>query len=174
MILAHELSSLIHYVIDVHHRASKDPAQAFRRFDGKTPYSIHPIWAAMTILHEGKLPEDVRERGGKVLLVHDVREDTNALLPEWMLSELEIKRVAELTFANDDEPYILIWERSDEAKLFHLYDCTSNLLNRGTAAPERTKRKKEHVAHLIDHLRPMYGDLYIMDFALAIVNRKSP
>jgi (p)ppGpp synthase/HD superfamily hydrolase len=49
-----------------------------RRFDGKTPFFIHPLGAAIDILNEDKLDWETRCVAAAALLMHDIFEDTSA------------------------------------------------------------------------------------------------
>lgn len=48
----------------------------FRRFDGQTPFFIHPVGMAMSILNDNGIPMFVRAPAAVVALLHDVLEDT--------------------------------------------------------------------------------------------------
>ena len=68
----------------------------------KTPYYIHPLWCATTLLTEEKLSEEIRRIGSQALLLHDVFEDTTAGLPED--TEDEVRRlVMDMTFNTSDQ-----------------------------------------------------------------------
>lgn len=57
------------------------PNDAIRFHDRTTPYIVHPIWCAMTIMTETTLSEPLRLNGCQALMWHDVLEDTRAELP---------------------------------------------------------------------------------------------
>lgn len=50
---------------------------AVRKFDGKTPFYIHPIGMAMSILNDGGVDFRLRSHAAVVALLHDVLEDTS-------------------------------------------------------------------------------------------------
>lgn len=52
------------------------PDDAIRFHDRTTPYIVHPIWCAMTIMTETILDEGLRLKGCQALMWHDVLEDT--------------------------------------------------------------------------------------------------
>jgi (p)ppGpp synthase/HD superfamily hydrolase len=56
---------------------------AVRFHDQKTPYVVHPLWCASSLLMEPVLPEDLRRDGAVALLWHDTLEDTSMPLPPW-------------------------------------------------------------------------------------------
>src|SRR5262245_14892479 len=91
------LQYLQYYAWEAHMSFSRTPTKAVRRWDGKTPYAIHPVWCAMTLLTETSLPEELRFSGAQALLLHDILEDTTAGLPE-NVSEAVRALVQEMTF----------------------------------------------------------------------------
>ncbi len=55
-----EMGELINFAITAHQDFSRKPSKTVRLWDKDTPYSVHPIWCAMTLLHETDLPEPIR------------------------------------------------------------------------------------------------------------------
>ena len=164
---ARELQAAIDHTIEAHARHSKSPRHAVRFADMVTPYAIHPIWCAMTILTETRLPLDLRRTGALVLLWHDVLEDTNAPLPADAPSAVRAL-VDEMTFANFKEEARLLWQRSDTAKLLKLYDKTSNLLDATWMRRESWNRYVDHTRKLADFVSARYGDLNIVRIAASV------
>ncbi len=160
------LEGLIAYIFVAHSTGALKPSKAVRKWDGHTPYAIHPTWCAMTILTETTLARDVRERGAAVLLLHDVKEDTTFNLPE--VPEDVSRLVDEMTFESSDEEMEKIWSRSDEAKLFKLYDKTSNLLDGVWMGPEKRAKYEQYLLRLCETVQPLYGELNIIRIARAI------
>lgn len=161
------IKKLIDFVIEAHSCYSREPEQAVRRWDGKTPYYVHPIWCAMMILQEENLPEEIRVIGAEVLLLHDVREDTTKPLPDYS-SEKVKALVDEMTFDSSDDEMIRVWERSDLAKLFKLYDKVSNLLDCGHMSAEKRRKYIVHALKLTDFIEARFGVLNITKMARAI------
>lgn len=166
---AKELAGLISYSFRAHAEQSTKPSKTVRKWDGRTPYGIHPTWCAMTILTETILPEELRVTGAQALLLHDVLEDTTAGLPEDTPAEVT-KLVEEMTFASSDEEMELIWTRSQEVKLLKLYDKVSNLLDGSWMSREKRERYATYIIALCDDVEPHYGQLNIMRIARAIVS----
>ena len=110
------------------HNFPVKPSKAVRKWDGKTPYSVHPIWCATMILHETVLAEEIRVDGSQALLFHDVLEDTLAELPSY-LSDRVKKLVQDMTFESSDVEMLKVWDKPIEVKLFKLYDKVSNLMD---------------------------------------------
>jgi hypothetical protein len=166
--LADEIRSTLLHVLDAHTRHAKTPDDATRRFDGKTPYAVHPIWCAMTILSEWSLAPELRRAGYQALAWHDTIEDTHLPLPATVDDEVK-NLVAELTFAPDEDERELIWARSREAKLLKLYDKVSNLLdNRGWRGADSWRRWADHTLRLADFVEREFGPLNIVRIARAI------
>ncbi len=71
------LESVHQYMVNAHTNFPRKASKAFRKFDGVTPFWVHPSWCATAILAEESLPEELRMRGAHALLLHDVVEDTS-------------------------------------------------------------------------------------------------
>lgn len=115
------------------------PELGFRWHDRKTPSLVHPILAAMLILHEARLPERTRAVGAYVLTFHDILEDYHigrqeffARLSGWCLCANEVERhIQAMTFASFDHQAASFDPKTAEPEttLFTLYDKTSNLMD---------------------------------------------
>lgn len=164
----HNFETLVRDCVSAHRDYSVKPSKAFRKFDGATPYSAHPIWCAMTLLTETSLPEDVRVRGYQALLLHDILEDTTAPLPD-NLSEDVTRLVQEMTFKSFEEERKLLWGKPIEVKLLKLYDKVSNLLDGSWMTWEKRARYAAHTARLTSHVESVYGLLNIVKIARMIL-----
>ncbi|MBI3956748.1 MAG: hypothetical protein HY340_02055 [Candidatus Kerfeldbacteria bacterium] len=168
--IAQEVAHLIAYVFHAHANQPTKPSKAVRKWDGTTPYGIHPTWCAMTLLTETTLPEELRERGAAALLLHDILEDTTAGLPEGTSAEVA-QLVQEMTFESSDQEMGLIWERSPEVRLLKLYDKVSNLLDGVWMSPEKRAKYEAYLLRLCDDVQPRYGNLNIIHIAWVIARR---
>ncbi len=160
------LTSLIDFSFRAHDKFANETRKRFRKWDGRTPYAIHPVWCAMTILAETTLPEEVRYHGALALLLHDVLEDTQAPLPSRLPPQVEAL-VLEKTFISFEEEHKRIWGRSELCRLLTLYDKTSNLLD----ANWRTNKRDlyvEYTRRLADEAETRWGTLNIVRIARAI------
>ncbi|OGL59218.1 hypothetical protein A3H10_01265 [Candidatus Uhrbacteria bacterium RIFCSPLOWO2_12_FULL_46_10] len=163
-----KLSELILFVITAHEEYPKQPDNSFRFWDKRTPYSIHPIWCAMTLLTETTLSEELRWRGAQALLLHDVVEDTTATLPSNISDEV-VKLIQELTFETPTEGLEKIFQKSEEAQLLKLYDMVSNLLDwdqKLNMKIELYKGVAKKLAHLVEK---QHGNLNIVSMAYALI-----
>ena len=169
-----ELSALISYAFRAHAEKPTKPSKAFRKWDGRTPYGIHPTWAALTLLTETRLPEGLRERGAKVLILHDILENTTSSLPSYLSFTDEgravVQLVKEMTFESSAKEMEEIWSRSPEIKLFKLYDKVSNLLDGTWMDAEKRSTYSNYTARLIAEVEQVHGTLNIVLVANAIVD----
>jgi hypothetical protein len=164
---ADEIAAAIQYSILAHSKFSNTPREACRFWDGVTPYAIHPIWCAATLLTETTLPEAIRYPGYLALLWHDILEDTQLGLPPDVRPEVQIL-VEEMTFVNFEDELVRLWERSDTTKLLKLYDKTSILLDAAWMSNERWNLVVAHTQKLLAFVLPNYGELNIVRMARAI------
>lgn len=167
MLDANNLVKLIKFSFDAHSKKPTKPSKAFRKWDEKTPYGIHPAWCAITLLHETALSEETRNIGCLALLCHDVLEDTTANLPE-NFPEKARQLVQEMTFESSDVEMIEIWSRSKEAKLLKLYDKVSNLLDGAWMSEEKRTKYGAYLLRLTEEVEKEYGNLNIIRIARAI------
>lgn len=165
----------INYVIRAHSSCPREPHKAYRKWDGKTPYSIHPIWCGLTILTETTLSERDRHDGALALFYHDIAEDTTAPLPRW-LSEEVVRLVHNMTFFGGfKEEVDGIWSKSPFVRLLKLYDKVSNLLDgRDTWMPKKDdplyRQKYEgHTLQLCADAEKNFGKLNITIIARKIL-----
>ena len=163
-----QLSWMIRDIFLFHQNHAKNPEKAFRKFDGKTPYGVHPTLAAMLILHEEHLSEEVRVRGAKALLAHDLLEDTMVplvALTNWGGDPDVTGLIQELTFTKDENPSVEIWNRSHEAQLLKFYDVTVNLMCVGKMSPDRIQYRREQAKKHLAWVESNYPGLEITKIA---------
>ncbi|MDH5532830.1 MAG: hypothetical protein OEX81_00185 [Candidatus Pacebacteria bacterium] len=155
------LSKHIETVIKAHVDHPKEEINKYRFFDKKTPYVVHPIWCATTILTEPKLDFDLRQKGALSLLYHDVLEDTLAPLPEDLPSEIK-EWIRDMTFDGGfEEEQVKLFTKPKEVLLFKLYDKTSNLLDATWMDKELYKTYFDFTQKLSKKVTKHYGELNI-------------
>jgi hypothetical protein len=164
---AAQLQASIKHAILAHAKHAKTPRDAIRLWDKKTPYAIHPIWCAITLLTETTLPEDIRLIGYQALLWHDTLEDTSLTLPRHTKDEVK-KLVEDMTFKNFREETKNLWGRSDMVKLLKLYDKVSNLLDATWMRDEKWNKYVKHTLRITEFVEGKYGELNIVKIARAI------
>jgi len=156
------------YVIDAHTNKAIRPDKATRMWDNTTPYHMHPIWCATTILYDTSLSERIRKNGSQALLYHDVLEDTTAGLPDWL--SLDVRRLVQgMTFKSSEDEWENLWERGQEIKLLKTYDKTSNLLDSVWMKPERKVQHQTHLRKLVEDVQRNYGNLNILRIAKTLI-----
>ncbi len=165
---AKKLEATISYVLWAHSMQATTARKSVRKWDGKTPYGIHPIWCAMTILSETSLPEELRMCGAEALLLHDLLEDTEALLPHGTSDR--VKGLVEgMTFRSSSEEMERVWSRGSEVLLLKLYDKVSNLLDGSWMSTDKRATYRAYVERLCDEVSPVYGkELNIVKIAKAV------
>ncbi|MFW6002751.1 MAG: hypothetical protein ACOCQD_05360 [archaeon] len=139
----------------------KNIKDAYRFGNKNTPYSIHPIWCASTLLTEHLLTNEIKTLGYKSLLLHDVIEDTNYKLDNEIEDDV-ISLVKEMTFSSFKDETKKLEKMSDLCKLFKLYDKVSNLLDCSWMNSEQKKKYLKHTKYLIDFVEKKYGQLNII------------
>ncbi len=164
-----ELAQKVAYALLTHEEKAKKASKAFRKWDGKTPYGVHPIWCATTLLHETSIPEDLRNEGAEALLFHDILEDTTAELPDGTSDRIG-KLVDGMTFEGGTAQEMQeVWSRSKEIRLLKLYDKVSNLLDAEIwMTPEKLATYRAYTKKLADDVESNYGTLNIVRLARAL------
>lgn len=164
------LQTMLNYAIQAHSRLAKNENKRYRKFDHKTPYAIHPIWCALTMMHEISIPESIRTIYVQALLFHDVLEDTNASLPDY-LSEQTKKLVQEMTFASSQEEHDLIisGKMRPEIMFLKLYDKISNYMHTDPNDEARQIRYREKISILYDSVSKHFPKVYILKIARELI-----
>ncbi len=164
---AEELLTSISHTIIAHSKYPKTSEDAIRYWDNITPYAIHPIWCAITLLTETELPEKIRYDGYLALLWHDTLEDTNLSLPE--NTKIDVQQlVQEMSFESFKEERERIASCSDTIKLLKLYDKVSILLDAIWMSDTKWNQLVEYASELCDFVYRRYGELNIVKIAKAV------
>jgi hypothetical protein len=169
--IADEMDFSIHHAINAHTHYPNSPDDTIRFWDKTTPYAIHPIWCAVTLLTETKLPEDIRFKGYQALLWHDTLEDTRLPLPENTDGEV-VQLVHEMTFESFRDEQEKISTCRDVVKLLKLYDKVSILLDAVWMKDEKWNNLVDYTLQLRQFVLETYGDLNITKIAGAVCLRR--
>jgi len=164
---ADQLAEAIQHAIRAHTHFANTPRDAVRLWDRRTPYVIHPIWCASTLLTETALPEQIRYPGALALLWHDTLEDTRLPLPA-SAQRIVRRLVEEMTFASLDAEFEQLWACSDTTKLLKLYDKVSQFLDGVWLSDQRWGQLLAHTAKIERFVLETYGDLNITRIARAV------
>lgn len=141
--------------------------QAYRQ-DGNVPYMTHPLGSALLLLADTDLPREMRELGFKILVLHDVLEDTSITLPDWIPEEVR-KGVEDMTYEEGplEEKFKKVRAKSDFIQLLSLYDAGWTFYEKHIREPERRKLWKEGVRILTDEAEKNYGRIRIVQIMRA-------
>lgn len=165
--IAHQIADSVALIREAHMDAAISPEDSVRFHDHCTPYIIHPIWCAMTLLTETQLPEQLRLDGYLALMWHDVPEDTYANLPDNFNDEVR-DLVHGMAFASLAVEREKVWERPETVRLLKLYDKTSNLLDASHLSTQRWNTLVEFTLRLAGDVEANFGELNIVKIARAI------
>ena len=164
---ADSILNSIQFAIDAHIHNPKKQSDAVRFWDRNTPYVVHPIWCAMTLLTETTLDESIRFDGFAALLWHDVLEDTQLDLPETTPNNVK-KYISDMTFMSFSDEIEGIWKRDKIIRLFKLYDKTSNLLDGTWMKDDKWNRYVDFTNRLNEDVLSNYGELNITKIATSV------
>ena len=166
MIKSKELKKYLDFAYKAYQENNiSEPDQTYRQ-DGKVPYIMHPLWCASMLIADTQITWEQRELGFKVLILHDVLEDTSLKLPEWVEMKV-VDMIKELTFKNSDEALEKILSKPKFIKLLGLYDALSGMYENHVNLQRRSKWK-EAVAILIKEVEKEYGNIRIVQVGKAI------
>jgi hypothetical protein len=150
-------------------------SQAYRQ-DGNVPYITHPLGAALLLLADTRIPLKERELGFKILLLHDVLEDTSVTLSDWIEPGVK-KGVEEMTYTGPDslkEKIEWIEAKNNFIKLLVLYDSFWSLYERHVnGSSERKEMWRKNILRLANEIEKIYGNIRIVQIAKAVVKNTS-
>lgn len=160
------LKRLLDFVYRAHqeHNRRKDFRQG-----GKVPFMVHPVWCALTILNDQRIPFTERELGYQVLLLHDVLEDTSLEIPDYVDQKV-LDCVKEMTHDNwEDEQKID--DKSHFIKLLKLCDKVSSMYDENVREDAvRRKEWKTLTQKLLVDVKNHYGNIRLVTLAKAVLN----
>ncbi len=158
---------------EAHQEKVLPAATAHRKFpSGETnPYFTHPLWCAMMLLLETRLPESIRLPGSEALLFHDVLEDTSAKLPKDISEEVK-SIIQNMTFENFEDEVKETLKKPPKDQLLKLYDKTATLYD-GALMPHRYPEWIDFTEKLIETVEKEYGQLNIVLLARALIAQHS-
>ena len=163
---AKDFKRLIDFTYSAHqeHNTRKDYRQG-----GKVPFVVHPMWCALTILNDQRIPFEERYLGFQILLLHDVLEDTDLPLPDFIEPEVieGVKQMTHDTWEEEQE----IGHKSKLIKLLKLADKIASMYDE-TVKQEEVKRRewKALTAKLLTAVEADYGNIRLVSMAKGILN----
>lgn len=141
-------------------------SQEYRQ-DGKVPYIMHPLWCATLLLNDQLIPFKKRKLGFQVLLLHDVIEDTDLSMPDWISREVR-NYVQEMTFSTWEEAKREKPKKSIFMKLLFLYDALSSMYE-FHVSKKKQKEWKKLTNDLLEEVENHYGNIRIVQIAKPIL-----
>jgi len=157
MFFYEDFTEIIAFAHKAHFHNPRVAGKRTRRWDGETPYTVHPLWCAMTILSETTLPSSLRIDGAHALVLHDIVEDAKLFLP-MDTPEVVKKLVQEMTFLGTADEMKNVWSRSKESRLLKLYDKISNIMDGNYMSATNEKKYLEYTARLLKDVEKEFGD----------------
>jgi hypothetical protein len=167
-----KLLKQISFITEAHQEKALTEKKTTRTFQSgeSNPFFIHPVWCALTILQETKLPESVRLSGAETLLFHDILKDTSAELPEDLPQEIK-NFIQEMTFSDFQTEIATIPTKPPFIQLLKLYDKTATLYD-GAVKEKTTQEWYNYIQKLIDNVGKEYGELNIVLLAKTLLANK--
>jgi len=149
------------------------------RQNGKVPYLFHSLWCASLLIADTDVPFKQRESGAKILLLHDVLEDTSLKIPSWVEPAVK-KGVYALTLESGDldEARIKIMAQSPFIKLLKLYDGLSSMYEKHVAVTnkhnekwkkDRRRQWKKLARIVLRDVEKHYGNIRIVQIGKTII-----
>jgi (p)ppGpp synthase/HD superfamily hydrolase len=164
-----DIQELINYTYRAHQENSTK--KDFRQ-DGKVPFFTHPVWCAITLLMDQRVPWTDRSFGYQALMLHDVIEDTSLGLPTGVTRD-----VADLVIAMTHETWeeeIDIAQKPPIVRLLKLIDKVSSMYDETVRKePERRKQWKQLVDRLVQSVERDYPDARILALARTLLQDES-
>ncbi len=134
------------------------------------PFIVHPLWCALTLLNDQRIPFEEREIGYQVLLLHDILEDTSLPIPDY-IDEKIIEYVKEMTHTSWQEEQD-INQKSYFIKLLKLCDKIASMYDETVRknVPGRRREWKALTQKLLQDVESHYGNIRLVVLARAILN----
>jgi len=153
----------VDYAMTAHLTRTKPGKDGLRFLDGQTPFSTHLLWSASMLLQESVLPSEIRHSGALALLFHDLLEDTDAPLPDYLPAEV-VDLVKAMTFdcSSEKEWERLSLEAADSVLLCKLYEKTNTLLDACWMSRRQLRSWCLGILNLADRVEGHYGTLNIV------------
>lgn len=135
---------------------------------GVYPYIIHPMWAAGTLVADPKLPKEERILGYQILVLHDVLEDTDVQLPDWVSEDVK-KGVQALTHDNWQEEQEAVTHYTPFLKLLKLCDKIQTMYELAIVDPVKAHEWKQLIERLAVDVEDHYGNTRVVVIAKALL-----
>lgn len=163
---AADLKRLLDLIYSAHqeHNTRKDYRQ-----NGTVPFIVHPIWCALTILNDQRIPYEERVLGYQALLLHDILEDTSLPVPDYV-NERVLGCVREMSHDTWEEEQN-VEKKSDFIKLLKLCDKVASMYDETVRnEPQRRSEWKALTQKLLVDVENHYGNIRLVTLAKAILS----
>lgn len=168
-----QLDKHFNIVWKAHDQQASAKINRVRLWDKHTPYAIHPIWCATTLLTETSLPESMRYDGALTLLYHDLLEDTSANVNVSLSPKIK-RWIQAMTFPGGfEEEKKALFTRDKQIRLLKLYDKTSNLLDSSWMPSKLLHSYLTLTKKLVTDVQKNFGDLNITSIAKSVIKRNT-
>ena len=171
MITPEEFKKLTDFAYEAHELNINDHGWTTRQL-GNVPFVVHPLWCALTVLNDTTIDQDLRELGFRVLLLHDVLEDTRFKLPP-DLNEKTISLINDMTYDNFDEEKKHVPSKPVFLQFLKLIDKVSTIYdNHGPISclkPERQRDWRQYTELLLKNTETEFGHTQSYKTAKTIV-----
>lgn len=167
MIEPQEFKRLLDFIYSAHQEHLTK--NAFRQ-DGRVPFVVHPLWCAMMLVNDTRIPDEERQQGFQALLLHDILEDTSLPIPDFVEPAV-VELVQAMTHTSWEEekdiegksPLVLLLKLCD--KMASMYDETVRQSVIG-----RRREWKELTQRLLNEAEKNYKESRITQIARAILD----
>ena len=184
----HYLGFMMKFAMDAHRdRCTKD---RFRRFDGKTPFFIHPVGMATQILNDDGVEFSIRAHAAIAALLHDVLEDTSVTEADvrkahrdWLAAaaldetefEVDVDKVLftvnRLTSASSTESELKFMARPEDASVIEVLVRVADIVdNIATFPAVKAVKKIPYMLLLADRVPSRSVNSKRLGYAIMVAN----
>lgn len=165
MIQSDYLKKLIDFAFDAYQNHTIN-GEEYRQ-NGNVPYFFHPTWCASILLTDTRIPYEERELGYQVLILHDVLENTDVDLPDWVSAEVK-SEVQEMTYESYAEAIEKLPNKTPFRKLLSLVDLLASMYEEHVKEKNRSIWMK-FTKMLTEDVEKHYGNIRIVQLSKTIV-----
>ncbi|MFZ6014971.1 MAG: hypothetical protein ACOYUZ_01280 [Patescibacteria group bacterium] len=153
------------HVITALQRDANDPRANVRKHDLATPFAVHPLWCAISILSAPDIEQDLRLAGYKVLLEHALEPQTGKAPDADRIQLEQIRSLRCLSRVKNDDGS-LRWSAPPEIRLFKLFEVVHNLYDDEIDGDDLNIKLARD---LVGDVQANFGNLKIIRIAKALL-----
>ncbi|MFH0952458.1 MAG: hypothetical protein V1838_04730 [Patescibacteria group bacterium] len=143
------------------------------RQNGMVPFCSHPMFGALLLLHDIKLPYELRKLGFRVLMRHDIKEDTGYPLSEANTDPPALRYVDMMTHNTWQEEMDSTPGKPIEVKLFKLIDKISTIMDYDMVTGQGEEKARQWLSYakqLLKEVQAYYGECDTVVIARAVID----